>query len=265
MARVIIVGAGLFGSVAAKLAQQTGHQVTVVDNSEPLRASAAAGCVLKPSWLSSIPKEESAAGIQLLDQLYGLRPLLFRSPLGVQIAASHVAPQLVLNHKPVNARVARVTAQGVVLSTGKKLPGKVLVAAGVWSRALCPEIPEIKSLVGASFRFPRKGLEPRLKVWAPYRQAVAFQITPTQVWFGDGTSILEKNWTNDYVVSSAMRAQQLFNLTGGKPTVGARPVVAGFKAGYFKRLSPTCWVSTGGAKNGIVLAAVQAIKWMEDL
>ena len=48
-------------------------------------------------------------------------------------------------------------------------------------------------------------------------------------------------------------------------TVGARPYVEGHKAGYFQQVSPKTWVSTGGAKNGTILAAAQALAFVQGL
>jgi len=36
-------------------------------------------------------------------------------------------------------------------------------------------------------------------------------------------------------------------------------------AGYFERVSHSTWVSTGGAKNGTVLAAYQAAEFLRSL
>jgi hypothetical protein len=49
-----------------------------------------------------------------------------------------------------------------------------------------------------------------------------------------------------------------------KVSVGARPYVVGNKVGYFEQARPRLWVSTGGAKNGTVLAAWQAYRFLKE-
>ena len=46
---------------------------------------------------------------------------------------------------------------------------------------------------------------------------------------------------------------------------GARPYVEGHKGGYFKRTGTKTWVSTGGAKSGTALAALQAWKFLQEI
>jgi hypothetical protein len=97
---------------------------------------------------------------------------------------------------------------------------------------------------------------------------VAFQIRPRQVWFGDGTALIEKTWQAESVqrvASSIKRAEEYFGLKGkAKAVVGARPYVEDHKAGYFAQVGDRTWVSTGGAKNGTLLAAEQAAQFIEE-
>jgi hypothetical protein len=130
-------------------------------------------------------------------------------------------------------------------------------------------MPAIKALWGASAVFSGTLPEPRIHVYAPYRQAVAFQLRGNAVWMGDGTALITTTWEKESVQRQAdtvARGASLFGLKS-KPrvTVGARPYVPGHKAGYFARAMPNVWVSTGGAKNGTVLAAWQAYQFVKEL
>jgi len=262
---VIVVGAGLFGSIAATLARKRGASVTVIDSGEAYAASQASGCVLKPSWLSSLSKEEIATGYGVLNSLYSVQDLVFRANLGVTVKAQHVNPRKIIVKPDRVGKVVKVRDGVVTLLNGEVLRGKVLIAAGIWSQGII-DMPPIKGLFGASLRFPRQQLpEPRLVVYAPYRQAVALNIDK-DVWMGDGTALIEKSWSLDRIDLTVARANDLFGLTGAfKYNVGARPYVEGHKGGFYARRGNHTWISTGGAKNGTMLAALFAHRFVKEL
>lgn len=269
---VIIVGNGLFGSIAATLARADGHRVTVVSNNEPNAASLASGCVLAPSWLMSLEKEHIADAMSVLNELYTVYPMEFVSNLmGKVFKASRVNPADILVKADVVSTVAQIGNGRVRLADGQVLQGRVLVAAGVWSASLLGVLPPMRGLWGASLRIKAKLDLPRIHVYAPYRQAVAFQIGPKEVWMGDGTALVESTWkaeAHERIIKTMERAQDLFGLPLSpglvKQNVGARPYVVGHKAGYYERVAANTWVSTGGAKNGTVLAAWQARRFVKE-
>ncbi len=273
---IIVVGNGLFGSVAATLARAHGHNVTVVAESRKYEASPASGCVLAPSWLSSLPKDEVADAMGVLGSLYKLHPLDFTTHLGLSFKAQRVHTADVLLKPDLQARVTEVGDGWVraVSDDGRvmqKLSGHVLLCTGVWGQDLAPSMPPVKGLYGCSLRLPGQMEHPRLSVYAPYRQAVAFNMDKRSVWFGDGTALIAKTWDAEErarVAATMGRAQKVTGLAlaaGTKFVVGARPYVEGHKAGYFARVGPKVWVSNGGAKNGTVLAASQALKFLKEV
>lgn len=267
---VVIVGAGLFGSIAAKLARAAGHRVTVVDGQMPWAASKASGCVLAPSWLSSMPKVAQDTALGVLRDLYTVHDMEFTTNLGKRFRAQRVDAMEVSEPATVQAEVAAVNDGEVVLADGRKIRGKVLVAAGIGSSKLVA-MPAIRELWGASLLVRDQIESPRIYVYAPYRQAVAFNKDNKTVWMGDGTALIAKTWMlegSDRVEATRARAASYFHLnvqTKVKVNQGARPYVEGHKAGYFARISPNTWVSTGGAKNGTVLAAWQAHQFVQEL
>ena len=265
--RVIIVGSGLFGSIAATLARSRGHDVTVVSDLQHMAASRASGCVLAPSWLSSLTGRDVDTGMNVLRALYDVHDLEFQTNLFKTFKAQRVDPDLVLVKPDVLEKVERVFNGKVLLANGEELKGVVLVAAGVWSAELV-EMPKMRGLYGASVRFDSQLPTPRIHVYAPYRQAVGFQLNRRQVWFGDGTALIRKSWQESQdarIATTINRGAEFFGLRGKhRAQVGIRPYVEGFKAGYFQRVHPGTWVSTGGAKNGTVLAAAQAARFIEE-
>jgi hypothetical protein len=276
---IIVVGNGLFGCIAAAYARSLGHTVTVVSESRPYEASPASGCVLAPSWLTSLDKQDVADAMDVLEGLYPVYDITFRANKLVPFKAKRINPADVLFPPDIDAKVLSV-ADGVVKyaephSAGTQrvgtLRGTVLVCAGIWCKELLPDMPAIKGLYGASLRVRNLNVEPAISVYAPYKQAVMFNIDHKTVWFGDGSALIEKTWLKERkerILATRNRFIAMGNAMQGVPTKtfeGARPYVEGHKSGYLEQLSPKLWVSTGGAKNGTVLAALQALRFVEGL
>lgn len=272
MSTVIVVGAGLFGSIAAAWVRKLGRAVTTVDAGRPDAGSPAAGCVIAPSWLSSLSDPQRRIALDVLDELYGLRAISFRTHLSRTFAALRVNPTQILAAPDIRAEVLSVGDGVVLLRGGQTLTGLVLVAAGIWSATLVA-MPAVRALYGASLWLPNQQMDPpQLRVFAPYRQALAFNIEDRLVWAGDGTAVLPKTWQHEAGRRTDQlrdRIQRYFQLDTRHANVqvraGARPYVDGHRAGYFARVHPRTWVSTGGAKNGVALAAWQAHCFAEAL
>lgn len=274
--KIIVVGAGLFGSIAARLAEHAGHKVTVVDCARPWAASKASGCVMAPSWATSLSGEELQASGRVLKTLFPIHPLSFKTHFGATFHANRVDLKDVLREPELKEEVLRVSDGEVFFKYRQPLKADmVLVAAGVESFSLLnPEATrgeELRGMWGASVLFQRDTLEaPRLHVYAPYRQAVAYQLRKNIVWMGDGTSLIQKTWEKEgerRQQETVERGRKLFGLNGGpvKVLVGARPSVVGRKNGLFKQVDKRTWVATGGAKNGTLLAALYAEQFVRSL
>ena len=272
---IIVVGAGLFGCIAAALARAEGHRVTLIGLSRPYEASPASGCVLAPSWLGSLEKTQVADAMAVLASLYTLHPLEFRTNVGLKFKAQRVHTPDILTPPDIQGRVTALTATGVRYTdldgADHTLRGIVLVCTGVWGRELVPSMPAIRGLYGVSLRIPGQLIEPVINAYAPYRQAVAFNMDKRSVWFGDGTALIAKTWDAEErarVLATVERAKKVTALSAPARlthVIGARPYVEGHKAGYFERVTPRLYVSNGGAKNGTVLAAWQALNFVNSL
>lgn len=267
---VVIVGNGLFGSIAATLARQRGANVIVISNLEHYAASKASGCVLAPSWLTSLDASQVEVGMNVLRALYSVHDVTFTTNVLATFRAQRVDPDEVLVRPDVVGDVESVGNGRVTLANGDVYEGLVLVAAGVWCERLVA-MPKMRGLFGASARFTAHLPTPKIHAYAPYKQAVAFQLNRKEVWVGDGTAVIFKTWDAEKEARVNLlleRGGRLIAPPGikykTKVTVGARPYVDGHRAGYFDRVHPRTWISTGGSKNGTVLAAAQAARFVEE-
>jgi hypothetical protein len=68
---IYIIGSGLFGSIARDLLRNEGYDAITIDANLRYAASTAAGCLIKPSWLSCLGNKYKD-GMGTLDKLYGL-------------------------------------------------------------------------------------------------------------------------------------------------------------------------------------------------
>lgn len=263
--QIIIVGAGLFGSMAAKVATANGWKCTVIDSRKEESGSKPAACLMSKGWLSGLPGSTVELGLDTLSKHYGTKVIDFKVNGVKYLECLWVNPKKVLlTHYKKEA--ALDVGDGYVITERETYEGIVLVAAGVWCNELLgyEKMPEVKSLMGSALIFEGK-TSPRIDVWAPYKQAVQFNMHG-KVWFGDGTSILRKNWNGSERVGQSLERASKYGIKKhpSKILVGQRPYIQGEK-GFLEKLSPRLWVSTGGAKNGTMLAAYQAAKFVEGI
>lgn len=274
MTHVYIVGNGLFGRVAADLLRSKGiKEVTIIDNEETWAGTRASGNLMKPSWLTGLPGDVVKAGYDTLDELYGLQKVPAEIGLGKTMDLFAVDRRKTYNGLHREGTVMKVSDGEIDVcwqdGSVQKLAGIILVAAGVWTDSLVKSMPTMKRMAGVSFIFrSQPKFKPKLDVWAPYKQSISYQTFDDKVWFGDGSAILEKNWNSEQRVSDALKRAQRHGLPESHlmaTNFGLRPYVEGHKNGYYMQYGKRTFVSTGGGKNGIVLAAIQAQRFWEDI
>lgn len=272
MSRVVIVGAGLFGSIIAAHLRKEGHEVTVVADQRAGMGSVPAACLMKPSWASSMGKEYDRA-IELLDGLYGVRELQFDTPPFRAIVTAHwVDPRQVLKEPDIKA-VADINGYAPGLEP-LDWGDQVIFATGQWADLHDPQLQgRLSGKGGWSFlvegNLLGRGL---IQPWAPYRQLVAFQIAPDVVWVGDGAALKKESMTPERMEASRRRCEAALDtrLRPGDHRVvaqaGFRPYVKDLKEpAYIREVKPGMRVVTGGAKNGTLGAAWAARQIAEQL
>lgn len=275
---IIVVGAGVFGCVAARAFIEAGRDVMVFDDRRPMNGSAPSGFLMKPSWINMMPTQDKKESFALLDRLYGVDNIeLTLWPLKKKVTATHVERHRILNDPKVpvtELRVGEVQNSGVVVEDPEGQPvsysaKKVIVAAGVWCNELV-NVPGLYGKRGVSFVFPGE-IEAFIKPWAPYKQVVAHKHDiPGFFWAGDGTALRTENWTQEREEITADRVANAVKRNKSEATRqhGIRPFVPDVTNKvpcYLHKHDENVWVLTGGGKNGLVASAWAANQLLKVL
>src|SRR5579884_1238534 len=139
MRKLLIVGGGLFGSLAAAYARQRGLEATIFDAGLPGAASPAAAGLFKEGWIGKKLRPYYECALPLLDRMYGLRRLTLYQDDGQPDHFFFVPPTIVLESNPRRERVERI-GDGWLETSTQRHQGCVYVAAGVWSGDLVADV-----------------------------------------------------------------------------------------------------------------------------
>jgi glycine/D-amino acid oxidase-like deaminating enzyme len=255
---LLIVGGGLFGSLAAAYARRQGIDARVFDAGREGAASPAAAGLFSRRWAGRKLAEHFDCAMPLLERLYGVRTVRLHSTDGSAETLLFVPPSEMLERDPVHAEVTAV-GDGWLEAGGEVRQGLVYVAAGVWCESLVPGIG-VYSKTGASLIFPGER-EGRIRPLGRGRQALAFVRDPGTTYFSDGTA--EREYTAEHDRQTRQRAEELgFPDAPLKTLRGCRPYVPG--GPLFRRLGSRLWIGTGGRKMGTILAASFARRLVEE-
>jgi glycine/D-amino acid oxidase-like deaminating enzyme len=259
VSKLLIIGGGLFGSLAAAHARSQGIEAVVFDAGLPGAASPAAACLLKEAWAGKKHVEAFRQALPLLDRLFGLRQVCLLDDAGNSESFHFVPPAQILERAPLCQRVTAV-GDGWLEADGQRHEGWVYVAAGIWCEEFLPGLG-VYGKTGAAFAFA--GERPgRIRPLAPGRQAMAFVRDSGFTHFSDGSA--ERDYTAEHTRASLAEAAAL-GLTDQpvRCVVGRRPYVPG--GPVFRRLGERTWLATGGRKLGTILGAHSALRLVEEM
>ena len=265
--RLIVVGGGLLGSVAAALAREFGREVTVIDSAEPEAGSPAAAGLVHEPWLpKAVPDYQ--AGLETIDRLYGWKKLSFRAvslsgpPTKAVSEYRLLSPSTVLCPDPVRETVREVR-DGLVLTDRGEHRGLVYVAAGAWTPRLVA-CPPVSPRAGLAMFYPGE-TEPLMAYYSGfhYERGYLFTREPGVTYFCDGAAVRAEAWSAKHAERATARAS-LLGL--GRPA-GARKGLRPFCAAgpWFGRVAPKVWAATGAAKYGTVTAGAFAARLLRQL
>ena len=258
----VCVGTGIVGSTLVRMARVQGLSPMVIDAQLPESGSAASGWLLKPSWLSHLPKADRLWAFEQLEQHYGVRPVTLTGVRDLELMT-------LSSWAPVPPDVVGVAHE---TDTGWSLPGwpeyrptaacPLVLCVGAWAND-----PRVTRKWGASLRFP-PGAATQSR-WSPitmYRQATLVVHPDGSAWFGDGTAV--QHWTpavaEQVVNRLRLRAAKLAaDVTHAQATIGAR-AFASEKLLPHVRWPHTYWL-TGAGKLGASLAPLLARRVLTEL
>lgn len=266
----VVIGAGIFGSLITRALRASGRNVLTVDAKYKNAGSAPAACLMRPGWFSSLGKDVYEPALKKLDELVGVRDLQFKTPVGNTTVHWCDPKQVLLDQNEVLVgavtQIIGTAGQWLLYRSGGeqiRIP-LLVVATGIWTKTLVPEV-EVTSQAGVAWLRPANIIEqPFIRVWAPYKQIVAFN-RGDGLWAGDGLAL--RTWSDAYENASRERCDNaLLRRSVLGPSInspkapevvklfGYRPYVKDAKPCLLKEVRKGLWVATGGAKNGTLAA-----------
>jgi glycine/D-amino acid oxidase-like deaminating enzyme len=277
--RLLVVGGGLFGSLAAAYARLHGREAVVFDPGLPGAASPAAAGLFCAAWTGRKHAAIYPEAVAVLEALAPVRDLVFEHPDGSRETIRFVPPSAILEPAPIHETVTDVGDGWLVTESGRH-EGLVYVAAGIWSRRFADI--DIVGKAGAAFRFAgetparlspgeRRGLSPpKIRSDCTFPEGInpsarqstlAFVREPGSTYFNDGTA--EVDYGPDHERRSLERAGEMGLTEPIERLWGIRPYTPG--GPVFRRLGSRTWLATGGRKLGTLFGAVFARRLMQEM
>jgi glycine/D-amino acid oxidase-like deaminating enzyme len=257
MSTLLIVGGGLFGSLAAAYARSKGIEAVVFDNRLEGAASPAAAGLFKEDWTRKKWRPHYLYALPLLERLYEVRQVSLARDDGSRESLLCVPPSAILEPVSIRQQVTSV-GDGWLEASGQRYEGWVYVAAGVWCGQFLPPL-NVYGRAGSSFLFPgeRQG---RIRQEVGGRQAIAFVRDAGTTYFSDGMA--ERVYTPDHDRRTLDRAAEMGLIGPIKRFWGNRPYAPGGL--MFEKLAGRTWLATGGRKMGTILGASCARRLVEE-
>lgn len=278
--KIGIIGGGLFGRIIGGHLDYLGHNVRIWEVGHTNSGWKAAGCLMKPSWLSKIPRRGEC--LKLLDLHWGIETVPFK----VMNKLVSVDDCWVLRKGVLESQTSSLISMGHAeyISGGIRVRGNasgvkdfpydlVIDCSGAWSRHATPKWGKSFFIIGKT--------EAMIRPWRPFTQLVKFNMPKEPwdsypwVWAGDGSAY--KEWTNEIDLSVTRRVQHYLepklavkldeDTHHWRTVVGARPYA-------IRKTDLPCQIIretrnhihvTGGAKNGTIGAAWAALTLGEEL
>lgn len=275
--RVIVIGAGVFGHMAAAALRSIGWEVVVYDSPQHRKNSGSvpSAGLMKPTWLMSevvfgkgLTKHQIEDSLELVDRFYGTEEYTFHLPLKRTWNIVRMNMERLLAASYSEGTATKVAPGRAWITDGKQSwceEGVIIVAAGYQSRFLVDGLQKMKGKRGVAFYLRSPQLtQDRIIPWAPYKIIKAIHLPGGEYWCGDSTSILQEHWSLFQEETSLNRVKSklgLKTITSQRSLTGVRPDLPE----GFRRLDKNLFLCTGANKNGCAMSGVYARLLMEAL
>lgn len=272
---VIIIGAGLVGSMTARYLNKKGYSTTIIDREDVYAASKCSFGVFKDGWVNENIRDFVDEGVSFLEKVCGKVEEIpfFDMKREIESPMKYVDCNKILMTEYIKGDVDKVKDNKVWLGDGTKFVAKkaVVIAAGAFTdkllvRSNYGSIRNIDSYWGATLDVNLKIDENRIMEWAPYKQCVLVRNGKGFV-FGDGASVKNPKSADPRIEKVSIRLIQHLNDTVGSNVnndnitslkEGLRPYLPKGQYEYAVKHDDRLISVTGGAKNTTILCAHMA-------
>lgn len=263
---IIIIGAGLFGSMTAKYMKKKGLNVILIDCEQEMAASKCSFGVWKEGWINKTIKTEVAEGLPLLEEFAGIKKEeFFNMDKEILEPMFYVDCRKILNEKYLKETVVSIKNNIVKTNKGEHTSTKaVIVCAGVWTPELLKgykNVPKVDIAWGATMDYSQNIDSSRYKTWAPYRQSILLKVDEKKFVFGDGATVKNPKTEDPRIEAASTRlvlhaadvigSSDISKITSVKE--GYRPYLAKGFGSMVNQHDSKLFSATGGAKNSTIL------------
>lgn len=255
-----IIGAGMAGSILAKLLRIEGIKFRLFDAGKPGAASQVSENLIGINWYKS-QKELVRESLSILKSIVPVRIIEAGNN-----TAHHVFTSELLEEPAYKTEVSRIDKCGLTTSSGDYFPGFNIVCAGIWSRLLTTV--DVQGYVGHGFIFQKPTPTEWIKPYKPFRFEKLINRTPNETWYSNSLSVTTKTYAENkerYIQELAADSEKIANLNLGVGVYahGIRPLTAS----HNNIMIDGGMVITGGYKSGMLYYPIQcqsAVNWIKN-
>lgn len=295
---ICIIGAGLFGSMTAKLLRSLDFDVLLVDSNEPQAASKCSFGLWRDGWISKELREKVDTSLEIIREFVEIKQInLFDVDKNAESLFYKIDVSQILNEQTMFGKVVALSDDKIIVSPNDKPLQQVEIAPKI-ATFVCAGVFTTEVLVLAGIRFDSidsywgqvlefssdAELEHQaIQTWAPYKQAVLLQEKDV-ILFSDGSAVknigfdIKGNPKDPRVLKVQERLpknlQQLLINDGANLHLklkqvgerqGLRPYLKKGVSDYVTKHTDKIYSATGGAKNSTVLCGYIALKLVEQV
>ncbi len=268
---VNIVGAGLAGSLVARLLRIKDYEVRIFDDHDPHAASPASSNLFIDHWLKKFSANEARNGVRVIEQLFSQGQIEnpFETGMGYAMKVRHIPQRHVLVKPHITDKVIEVTDNGVITNVNG-YTGKTIVCTGYRGGELIDGM-DLDIKVGHCFFFSGQldEVKSRLAIISPYKHEKLYQYDEGVIYYADSVALKLSSYEK--------RKEELRSKTMNRARkhigdaallqfkVGYRPMMKGYDFGRLQQHNKNIWSINGGGKNGLIAYADLADQFLKQL